>query len=77
MHDGVLVVADPEVVNDHSANLPGRMTAMSIRHDDTDGDYLYIIGRLCLSVTKNDHFAQLSQFKVFSGSNFFSLFCSL
>ena len=42
MHDGVLVVADPEVVNDHSANLPGRMTVMSIRHDgtdDTDGDY--------------------------------------
>ena len=29
VHDGVLVVADPKVVNDHSANLPWRMIVMS------------------------------------------------
>ena len=33
--------------------------------------YLYIIGAVCLSVTKNDHFAQGSQIKFFSGSNLF------
>ena len=32
---------------------------------------LYIIGRFCLSVTKNDHFAQRSQIMFFSGSSFF------
>ena len=39
--------------------------------------YLYVIGRfclsVCLSVTKNDHFAQQSQIKFLSGSNFFFL----
>ena len=29
--------------------------------DDDDDDDLYIIGAVCLSVTKNDHFAQGSQ----------------
>ena len=34
-------------------------------------DDLYIIGRFCVSVTKNDHFAQRSQIKYLRGSNFF------
>ena len=38
--------------------------------------YLYIIGRFCLSVTKNDHFAQQSQIKFLSGSNFFFRHCN-
>ena len=46
-------------------------------HADNDADYddndLYMIGRFCLSVTKNHHFAQQSQIKFFSGNNFFFL----
>ena len=45
-----------------------------IRDSGDDDNYhldLYIIGRFCLFVTKNDHFAQRSQIKFFSGSNFF------
>ena len=44
--------------------------------DDNGDDDLYIIGRFCLSVTKNDHFAQQSQIKFFSGSNLFFKHCN-
>ena len=40
-------------------------------NDKSKSDFLYIIGAVCLSVTKNDHFAQGSQIKFFSGSNLF------
>ena len=39
--------------------------------NDDDDDNLYIIGRFCLFVMKNDHFAQQFQIKFFSSNNFF------
>ena len=45
--------------------MQGLVSQKSESLEDDDGDDLYIIGRFCLCVTKNEHFAQLSQIKFY------------